>query len=188
MSCNIPGLIGMDILDSKYRDRSIFHLDLSDRQLTVDNVNIGLLGGRQCHLCLPDNFIKISSKFRRTKSSSNKMSENNATFYQDEHVLCTGRADKGKLKATLPDIQTPDDNNRKLTKKEYNRPDVIAAKKTELEKFFKFNVIKSIPHAPWGAEVMWTMWVINEKNLSKTGSKIKARLCTMDSVQFESPT
>ena len=32
----------MDILDSKYRDRSIFHLDLSDRQLTVDNVNIGL--------------------------------------------------------------------------------------------------------------------------------------------------
>jgi len=44
-----------------------------------------------------------------------------------------------------------------------------------------------------------TTWVINEKidNLSKTGSKIKARLCTMgnsakefskDSVQFESPT
>ena len=46
---------------------------------------------------------------------------------------------------------------------------------------------------------MQTTWVIadNTDNLSKTGSKIKARLCTMgnistefskDSVQFESPT
>ena len=70
---------------------------------------------------------------------------------------------------------------------------------TELIKFFKFNIIKSVPHAPWGAEIMQTTWVITEKtdNLSKTGSKIKARLCTMgtssteffkDSVQFESPT
>ena len=44
-----------------------------------------------------------------------------------------------------------------------------------------------------------TTWVITEKtdNMSKTGSKVKARLCTMgysakdfskDSVQFESPT
>ena len=46
---------------------------------------------------------------------------------------------------------------------------------------------------------MRTTWVITEKsdNMSKTGSKVKARLCTMgnsakefskDSVQFESPT
>ena len=67
--------------------------------------------------------------------------------------------DKGKLKATLPDVKTPDNNNRRLTKKEYNRPDIIAAKKTELEKFFKFNVIQSVPRAPWGAEVMRTTWV-----------------------------
>ena len=49
--------------------------------------------------------------------------------------------DKGKLKATLPDVKTPDNNNRRLTKKEYNRPDVIVAKNM----FFRFNVIKSIP-------------------------------------------
>ena len=106
---------------------------------------------------------------------------------------------RSMLKATLPDIKTSDDNNRKLTMKEYNRPDIIVAKQTELEKFFNFNVIKSEPHAPWGAEIMRTTWVITEKtdNLSKTGSKIKARLCTMGnsstelskhSVQFESPT
>ena len=99
----------------------------------------------------------------------------------------------------MPDVKTPEDSNRRLKKKDYDRPDIIAAKKAELEKFFKFNVIKSVPHAPRGAEVMRTMWVINEKvdNLSKTGNKIMARLCTMgnsakefskDSVQFESPT
>ena len=97
------------------------------------------------------------------------------------------------------DIKTSDDNNRKLTRTEYNRPDVIVVNQTELEKFFKFNVIKSVTHAPWGAEVMRTTWVITEKtdNLSKTVSKIKARLCTLgnsstefskDTVQFESPT
>ena len=69
----------------------------------------------------------------------------------------------------------------------------------DFEKFFKFNVIKSIHHAPWGADFMRTTWVITEKtnNLSKTESTVKARLCTMgnssqefskDSVQFESPT
>ena len=38
-----------------------------------------------------------------------------------------------------------------------------------------------MPLAPRGAKMMRTMWVINKKgdNLSKTGSKIKARLCTM---------
>ena len=97
------------------------------------------------------------------------------------------------MKATLPDIKLPEDSNQILRKKDYDRPDVIAAKKEELEKFFKFNVIKSVPRAPRNAEV------ITEKsdNMSKTGSKVKTRLCTMgnsakefskDSVQFESPT
>ena len=54
-------------------------------------------------------------------------------------------SDKGKLKATLPDIKTQDENNRKLKRKDYNRPDLIVAKKTELEKFCKFNVVNLYP-------------------------------------------
>ena len=50
--------------------------------------------------------------------------------------------DKGKLKATLPDVETPEDNNRWLKKKDYDRPDIIAEKKAELEKFFKFKCHK----------------------------------------------
>ena len=70
---------------------------------------------------------------------------------------------------------------------------LLQQKNAELEKFFKFNIIKSVPRAPRGAEVMTE----KSDNMSKTGSKIKARLCTMgnsakefskDSVQFESPT
>ena len=85
------------------------------------------------------------------------------------------------MKATLPDIKLPEDSNKRLRKKDYDRPDVIAAKNADLEKFFKFNVIKSVAHAPRGAEVMRTTWVITEKsdNISKTGSNIKARFCTM---------
>ena len=30
VSCDIPGLIGMDLLTSKYRNRIIFHLNLGD--------------------------------------------------------------------------------------------------------------------------------------------------------------
>ena len=142
----------MDILDSKDRDKSIFHLE---RQPTLDNVKIKLLGDRKSHLCLPDNLIKISPKFRQTKTFYNKMSENNMTYYQDDdvphpdrardrdphigqrqlgnspHLLRRKTTDKGKLKATLPDIKTQDDNNRKLTMKDYNRPDVIVAKKVD---------------------------------------------------------
>ena len=33
VSRDIPGLIGMDIIDSNDRDRSIFHLDISERHL-----------------------------------------------------------------------------------------------------------------------------------------------------------
>ena len=87
VSCDIPGLIGMDILTSKYRNRNIFHLNLGDRQLTVDNEDIELLGDRQSHLHLPDNLITISSKFTWTKSSSNTDSKTNTAYYQDKHVL-----------------------------------------------------------------------------------------------------
>ena len=112
-------------------------------QLTVDNEVIDLLGDRQSHLRLPDNFITIYSNFRRTKSSSNSDSKTNTAYYQDEHVLranggrgrelhVVGRErrledppqplrhktpDKGKLKATLPDIKTSEDSNRRLKKK-----------------------------------------------------------------------
>jgi hypothetical protein len=92
VSPNIPGLIGMDILTSKYIDRNIFFLNLVDRQLTVDNEDIELLGDRQSHLRLPDSLIKISSKFRWTRSSSSTVSETNATYYQDKHVLRADRA------------------------------------------------------------------------------------------------
>ena len=67
VSHDIPGLRGMDILTSKYRNRNIFHLNLGDRQLTVDNEDIDLLGDRQSHLHLPDNLITISSNFKGTK-------------------------------------------------------------------------------------------------------------------------
>ena len=46
VSRDIPGLIGMDILTSKYRNRNIFHLNVGDRQLTVDNEDIELFGGQ----------------------------------------------------------------------------------------------------------------------------------------------
>jgi hypothetical protein len=107
--------------------------------------------------------------------------------------------EKGKLKATLTDIQTPQDSTKRLGKKDFDISDVKLAKKEELENFFKFNVIKSVSCVPKYSEVMRTTWVITEKtdNMSKTGSKVKARLCTMgnsakefskESVQFESPT
>ena len=215
MSRDIPGLIGMDILTSQYRNKSIFRLNLGGRQLIIDNDDIDI--DRQGHLHLPDNLAKISSSFTPSNSKTN------TAYFQDEDISCDGfrgrqlpgvgqerrledplqpprrkTPDKGKLRSTLPDIKLPEDSNKRLRKKDYDRPDVIAAKNAELEKFFKFNVIKSVPRAPRGAEVMRTTWVITEKsdNMSKTGSKIKARLCTMgnstkefpkDSVQFESP-
>ena len=56
----------------------------------------------------------------------------------------------------MPDVKKPEENNRRLKKKDYDRPDIIVGKNAELEKFFKFNVIKSVPRAPRGAEVMRT--------------------------------
>ena len=188
------------------------------RQLIIDNDEIDLLGDRQGHLHLPNNLVKIFSSFTRRKSSSN--SKTNTAYFQDKEISRDGSRgrqlpnpgvgrewrledppqpprrktpDKGKLKATLPTLSCLKTVIRDLRKK------IIAAKNAELEKFFKFNVIKSVPRSPRGSEVMRTTWVITEKsdNMSKTGSKIKARLCTMgnsakefskDSVQYESPT
>ena len=166
----------------------------------IDNDDIDLLGDRQTgHLHLPGNIVKISLSFTRGQSSSKP--KNNSAYFQAEDVSHDGSGgrqvpgvgrerqledppqpprhktpDKGKLKATLPDIKLPEDSNKRLRKKDYDRPDVIAAKKAELEKIFKFNVIKSVPRASRNAEVMRTMWVITEKtdNMSKTGSKVKA--------------
>ena len=67
-----------------------------------------------------------------------------------------------------------------------------------MAKFLKFNIVETVPHAPWGAEIIRTTWMVTEMtdHVSKTGSKIKARLYTMgnsseefskDSIQFESP-
>ena len=41
VSRDIPGLIGMDILTSKYRNKSIFRLHLGNRQLTIEKVRLG---------------------------------------------------------------------------------------------------------------------------------------------------
>ena len=91
--------------------------------------------GTDSHLRLPDNLITISSNFKRTKSSSNSDSKTNTAYYQDKHVLCADGArgrelhvvgwerrledhpqplrrktpDKGKLKATLPEVKTPEE-------------------------------------------------------------------------------
>ena len=63
VSHDIPGLIGMEILTSQYRKKSIFRLNLGGRQLIIDNDDIDLLGDRQGHIHLPDNLVKISSSF-----------------------------------------------------------------------------------------------------------------------------
>ena len=93
VSRDVPGLIGMDILDSKDQDRSIFHLDISERQLTVDGVKIQLLGCRKSHFCLPDKLINLLSlRYRQTKMSHNKVSKTNLNYYQGDDVPHLERA------------------------------------------------------------------------------------------------
>ena len=65
VSREVPGLIGMDILDSRDHGRSIFQLDISNIQLTVD----GLLGPSKSHLELHSKLIAIAPAHRRTKTS-----------------------------------------------------------------------------------------------------------------------
>ena len=90
MSHDIPGLIGMDILISKYRNKSIFHLNLGDRQLIIDNEDIDLFGDRQSHLHLPDNLVKISSSFTQGKPSSYFDFKTNIAYFQYEDVPHNG--------------------------------------------------------------------------------------------------
>ena len=78
---DVPGLIGMDILDCKDQGRSIFQLDISERQLTVDGFKIQLLGARKCHLSLPDRLISISQI--QTETSHYNVHRNKLNFFQD---------------------------------------------------------------------------------------------------------
>ena len=102
--------------------------------------------------------------------------------------------EKGRSKTTLLDIKMEEDvtSNKKLTKKDYNRPDIILQNR-------KFNVAVEVPHTPGDLKLCTQPgWQLKRStdHVSKTGSKIKARLCTIgnssefskDSVQFESPT
>ena len=88
VSRDIPGLIGMDILSSQYRNRSIFRLSLGDRQLMIDNDDIDLLGDRQGHLHLPGNIVKISSSF--TPGQSLSKPKTNSAYFQAEDVSHDG--------------------------------------------------------------------------------------------------
>ena len=82
----------MDILNSKDQSRSIFHLDISERQLTVDGFKIQLLGHRKSHLFHPDKLIRISPRYRKTKTFHNKVSQNKVNYLQDDHVPQPERA------------------------------------------------------------------------------------------------
>ena len=47
VSCDIPGLIGMDILSRHYKNRGIFRLSLGGRKLMIDDEEINLLWGKR---------------------------------------------------------------------------------------------------------------------------------------------
>ena len=151
---DIPGLIGMDILSSKYNNRGIFSLNLGERTVMIDDEKVSLLGKKEGHLHLPNNVVKISFKYSQGQSFYRSKS-----YFQEEHAL-RGREGgrqspgvgqervlegppqsptrktlkKGKLKPTLIDIQTPQDSAKRLGKKDHDRLDVKLAKK---EEFFK---------------------------------------------------
>ena len=63
VSCDIPGLIGIDILSRHYKNRGIFRLSLGGRKLMIDDKEINLLGEKEGHLHLPNNVVKISYSF-----------------------------------------------------------------------------------------------------------------------------
>jgi len=44
---DIPGLIGMDILSSKYNNRGIFSLNLGERTIMIDDEKVSLLGKKR---------------------------------------------------------------------------------------------------------------------------------------------
>ena len=61
---NVPGLLGLDILTSRCKDRSVFDLRLGDRKIMIDGKGIDLLGDYDNHLHLPDDLVKICKQFR----------------------------------------------------------------------------------------------------------------------------
>ena len=73
----------MDILDSKDQGRSIFQLDISNRQLTVDGFKIQLLEPRKSDLSLPDRLITLFPKYGQTETSHSCEQHNTLNFYQD---------------------------------------------------------------------------------------------------------
>ena len=82
ISRDVPGIIGMDILDSKDHGISIFKSDISNRQLMVDRFRIQLLVPSISHLKLPDKLITIGPYYRQTKTS-HMSGQNNTVSYQD---------------------------------------------------------------------------------------------------------
>jgi len=131
----------------------------------IDDKEIDLLGEIESHLHLPDEIVEIYERSKLPKNTT-KMSYFQAQPEDDlpgggsrERVLPGVRRrqlgeaspsprrktpEKGKLKTTLEDIKTEETGSVRLRKKDYDRPDVVLAKKEELEKFFKFSVIKTI--------------------------------------------
>ena len=146
----------MDILDSNDRGKGIFRLDISNRQLRVDGSKIRSLGPSKSHLKLPGKLIAIAPSYGQKKMSHCSGQNNTLSYYQGvyhnerardaDRVDHNGRGEledspqpsrrktteKGKSKTTLQDIETEENitSNKKLTKKDYNRPDVIHAKQT----------------------------------------------------------
>ena len=80
VSRDVPGLIRMDILDSKDKGRSIFKLQ--DNWQWTD-LKYNYLGPRKSHLCLPDIIITISLKYRQTEMSHGSEQHNTLNVYQD---------------------------------------------------------------------------------------------------------
>ena len=97
VSRDIPGLIGMDILDSEDHGRSIFKLDVSNKQLTVDGFSIQLLGPSKSHLKLPDKLITIDHNYRRTKTSYRSGQNNTVSYYQDFATMSEPKTETGSI-------------------------------------------------------------------------------------------
>ena len=125
----------------------------------IDGKEIDLLGEVDNHLHLPAEIVEIYKHFKLPSNT------NNMSYFQvrpevdlpgvgaGERVLpgVRGRQlgeasppprrktpEKGKSKTTLDDIKTEKTDSVRLRKKDYNRPDVVLAKKEELENFFKW--------------------------------------------------
>ena len=68
----------------------------------------------------------------------------------------------------------------KLISKDMNRPDIIEAKKTELKKFYSFNVVQKVNYAPQGCiaiHVDDALTASNEKFYSRVITPLLSQLC-----------